>query len=187
MRRRKFITLLGGATVWPLAARAQQGGQMPIIGFLHSATANACAPMMAAFRMSEAGYTEGQNVAIEYRWAQGQFDRLPDLAAVLVRRQVSVIFAGGGSDPFLAAKAATSNIPIVFANGTDPVEAGLVGSLDHPGANVTGSTFLLNTLGPKELEVLHELVPKAALIAALINPKSSIMSALAGGKADIAI
>ncbi|MGA7736751.1 MAG: ABC transporter substrate binding protein [Pseudolabrys sp.] len=189
MRRRKFITLLGGATVWPLAARAQQAGQMPIIGFLHSATANAYAPMMAAFRksLSESGYTEGQNVAIEYRWAQSQFDRLPDLAAVLVRRQVSVIFAAGGSDPSLAAKAANSNIPIVFANGTDPVEAGLVGSLDHPGANVTGSTFLLNTLGPKELEVLHELVPKAALIAALINPKSSIMSALAGGKADIAI
>jgi putative ABC transport system substrate-binding protein len=103
-----------------------------------------------------------------------------------VRRQVSVIFAGGGSDPSFAAKAATSNIPIVFANGTDPVEAGLVGSLDHPGANVTGITFLLNTLAPKELEVLHELVPKAALVAALINPKSSIMSAL-GGKADIAI
>ena len=131
--------------------------------------------MMAAFRksLSEAGYVEGQNVAIEYRWAQGQFDRLPDLAADLVRHQVSVVFAGGGLDPSLAAKAATSKIPIVFANGTDPVEAGLVSSFDHPGANVTGITFLLNTLGPKELEVLYELVPKAALVAALINPKSS--------------
>jgi putative ABC transport system substrate-binding protein len=131
--------------------------------------------MTAAFRqsLSEAGYVDGQNVVIEYRWAEGQFDRLPALATDLVRQQASAIFAGGGSDPSLAAKAATSKIPIVFANGTDPVEAGLVSSLDHPGANITGITFLLNTLGPKELEVLHELVPKGALVAALINPKSS--------------
>ena len=148
---------------------------MPVIGFLHSATASAYAPEMAAFRksLSEAGYVEGQNVAIEYRWAEGQFDRLPGLAADLVRLQVSVIFAGGGLDPSLAAKAATSKIPIVFANGTDPVKAGLVGSFDRPGANVTGITFLLNTLGPKESEVLFELVPKAILVAALINPKSA--------------
>lgn len=176
MQRREFITLVGGAAAaaWPVAVRAQQSA-LPVIGFLHSASANAYAPMMAAFRksLSEAGYVEGQNVAIEYRWAQGQFDRLPDLAADLVRHQVSVVFAGGGLDPSLAAKAATSKIPIVFANGTDPVEAGLVSSFDHPGANVTGITFLLNTLGPKELEVLYELVPKAALVAALINPKSS--------------
>lgn len=176
MQRREFITLVGGAAAaaWPVAVRAQQSA-LPVIGFLHSASANAYAPMMAAFRksLSEAGYVEGQNVAIEYRWAQGQFDRPPDLAADLVRHQVSVVFAGGGLDPSLAAKAATSKIPIVFANGTDPVEAGLVSSFDNPGANVTGITFLLNTLGPKELEVLYELVPKAALVAALINPKSS--------------
>jgi putative ABC transport system substrate-binding protein len=174
MKRRDFIKVIAGsAAAWPLAARAQQGGQMPVIGFLHSATANAYAPEMAAFRksLSEAGYVEGQNVAIEYRWAEGQFDRLPGLVADLVRHQVSVIFAGGGLDPSLAAKAATSKIPIVFANGTDPVKAGLVGSFDRPGANVTGITFLLNTLGPKELEVLFELVPKATLVAALINPK----------------
>jgi putative ABC transport system substrate-binding protein len=174
MRRREFVKLIGGAAAWPLAARAQRPS-FPDIGFLHSATANAYAPMTAAFRKSlkEAGYVEGQNVAIEYRWAEGQFDRLPELAADLVRHQVSVIFAGGGLDPSLAAKAATSKIPIVFANGTDPVEAGLIVSLDHPGANITGITFLLNTLGPKEFEVLHELVPKAPLVAALINPKSS--------------
>ena len=175
MRRRDFITLAcGAATAWPMAVRAQPS-TLPVIGFLHSATASAYARMTAALRKSlnDAGYIEGQNVAIEYRWAEGQFDRLPDLAADLVRHQVSIIFAGGGVDPSLAAKAATSKIPIVFANGTDPVEAGLVGSLDHPGANVTGITFLLNTLGPKELEVLHELVPKAALVAVLINPKSS--------------
>ena len=174
MRRREFVTLVGGAAAWPLAARAQRPS-FPVIGFLHSATANAYAPMTAAFRKSlkEAGYVEGQNVAIEYRWAEGQFDRLPELAADLVRHQVSVIFAGGGLDPSLAAKAATSKIPIVFANGTDPVEAGLIVSFDHPGANITGITFLLNTLGPKEFEVLHELVPNAPLVAALINPKSS--------------
>jgi len=174
MRRREFVTLVGGAAAWPLAARAQRPS-FPVIGFLHSATANAYAPMTAAFRKSlkGAGYVEGQNVAIEYRWAEGQFDRLPELAADLVRHQVSVIFAGGGLDPSLAAKAATSKIPIVFANGTDPVEAGLIVSLDHPGANITGITFLLNTLGPKEFEVLHELVPNAPLVAALINPKSS--------------
>ena len=176
MRRREFITLVASAaaTAWPTVVRAQQAA-LPVIGFLHSATADAYAPMTAAFRksLSEAGYFEGQNIAIEYRWAEGQFDRLPYLAADLVRHQVSVIFAGGGLDPSLAAKAATSKIPIVFANGTDPVEAGLVGSFDHPGANVTGISFLLNTLGPKELEVLFELVPKATIVAALINPKSS--------------
>ena len=126
MRRREFITLVGGtAAIWPIAVRAQRLS-LPVIGFLHSATASAYASMTAAFRKSlnEAGYVEGQNVLIEYRWAEGQFDRLPALATDLVRQQVSVIFAGGGVDPSLAAKAATSKIPIVFANGTDPVEAG---------------------------------------------------------------
>jgi putative ABC transport system substrate-binding protein len=173
MRRREFITLLGGAVAaWPLAARAQQPA-MPVVGFLHSARPGSYAPMMAAFRKSlnEAGYFEGQNVTIEYRWAEGQLERLPELATDLVRRHVSVIFTGGGSDPSLVAKAATSKIPIVFANGTDPVEGGLVASLNRPGGNITGITFLINTLGPKEVEVLHELMPNASVIAVLLNPK----------------
>jgi putative tryptophan/tyrosine transport system substrate-binding protein len=176
MRRREFIKGIAGsvAVAWPIAVRAQQS-PLPVIGFLHSATANAYKPMTGAFRksLSDAGYFGFQNIVFEYRWAEGELDRLPDLAADLVRRQASVIFTGGGSDPCLAAKVATSKIPIVFANGTDPVEAGLVASLDRPGRNVTGITFLLNTLGPKELEVLHELVPKAALVAVLINPRLS--------------
>jgi putative ABC transport system substrate-binding protein len=174
MQRRTFITLLGGATAWPLVSLAEQP-TLPVIGFLHSATASGYVPMTAAFRksLSEAGYTAGQNVTIEYRWAEGHLDRLPDLAAELARREVSLMFTGGGSDTCLAAKAATSKIPIVFANGTDPVEAGLVASLNRPGGNVTGITFLIDTLGPKELEVLHEVVPKATLIAVLLNPNLS--------------
>jgi putative ABC transport system substrate-binding protein len=169
MKRREFITFLGGAAAWPLAARAEQ--PPPVIGFLHSATEGAYAPMTAAFRkgLAEAGYFD-QSVAIEFRWAQGRLERLPELAADLVRRQVSVIFAGGGAEPALAAKAATSKIPIVFANGVDPVEVGLVASLSRPGGNITGVTFLINTLGPKELEALHELRPQANVMAALINP-----------------
>jgi putative tryptophan/tyrosine transport system substrate-binding protein len=172
MRRRDFITLLGGAAAaWPLATRAQLAA-MPVVGFLHGATPQGYVPMMAAFRksLSEAGYSEGQNVTIELRWAEGRLERLPELAADLVRRQVSVIFAGGGAEPALAAKAATSKIPIVFANGVDPVEVGLVASLSRPGGNITGVTFLINTLGPKELEALHDLRPEATVIAALINP-----------------
>ena len=170
MQRREFITVLGGATAWPLAARAQQPA-LPIIGWLHGATADAYAPMTTAFRKSlnERGYFEDQNVKIEYRWAEGRLERLPELVADLVHRQVSVIFAGGGAEPALAAKAATSKIPIVFANGVDPVEVGLVASLNRPGGNVTGVTFLINTLGPKELEILHDLRPKGVM-AALLNP-----------------
>jgi putative ABC transport system substrate-binding protein len=170
MRRREFITLLGGAVSWPLAARAQQPA-LPIIGWLHGATRDAYAPMTTAFRKSlnEKGYFEDQNLKIEYRWAEGRLERLPELAADLVNRQVSVIFAGGGAEPALAAKAATSKIPIVFANGVDPVEVRLVASLNRPGGNITGVTFLINTLGPKELDILHDLQPKG-VIAALLNP-----------------
>ena len=174
IRRREFIAALSGTAAWSLAARAQQPG-VPVIGFLHSATADSYAAATAAFRKSlnEAGYFEGHSVAIEYRWALGRLERLPELATNLARRQVSAIFTGGGSDPCLAAKAATSKIPIVFANGTDPVEAGLVASLNRPGGNVTGITFLNNTLGPKQIEALHELMPKVGLAAVLLNPKLS--------------
>jgi putative ABC transport system substrate-binding protein len=165
LRRREFFTLASGAAAWPLAARAQPTS--PTIGFLHGATANAYALLTTAFLKS---VSESGDVTIEYRWAEGRLERLSELAADLVRRQVTVIFAGGGSEPALAAKAATSEIPIVFANGVDPVEVGLVESLNRPGINVTGITFLVNTLGPKELEILHELQPTAGAIAVLLNP-----------------
>ena len=172
MQRREFIALLGGATMMSVAAHAQQA-TMPAVGFLHGATPEAYARPMAAFRksLSETGYSESQNVTIEFRWAEGRLERLPELAADLVRRQVSLIFAGGGPEPALAAKAAaTSKIPIVFASGVDPIEVGLVASLSRPGGNITGVSFLINTLGPKELEALHTLRPRATVIAALINP-----------------
>ena len=171
MRRREFITLISSAAAaWPLATQAQQP-TIPVIGWLHGANPDAYAPMANAFRKSlnQSGYFEIQNVRIEYRWAEGRLERLPELAGDLVRRQVSVIFAGGGAEPALAAKAATSEIPIVFANGVDPIETGLVASLNRPGGNITGITFLINTLGPKELETLHDLQPKG-VTAALLNP-----------------
>ena len=171
MRRREFLGLVGGAAAasWPLEARAQPA--LATIGWLHGATPDAYAPMTAAFHKSlnESGYFEVRNVKIDYRWAEGRLERLPELAADLVHRQVSVIFAGGGAEPALAAKAATSKIPIVFANGVDPVAVGLVASLNRPGGNITGVTFLINTLGPKELEMLHDLQPKG-VIAVLLNP-----------------
>jgi putative ABC transport system substrate-binding protein len=172
MRRREVIAGLGCAALAPLAAGAQSS--MPVIGWLHSADGKSFASELAAFRQSlqENGYEEGRNLAIEYRWAEGQFDRLPAMAADLVRRNVQVIAAVGGNNSNLAAKAATSTIPIVFTSGADPVRLGLVDSLSRPGGNVTGVNFLVVELAAKGLGVLHEFIPRARTMALLINPSS---------------
>jgi len=176
MKRREFISILGGAaavSAWPHSSRAQQ--PMPVVGFLSSGSPGPFANFIQTFRqgLGETGYIEGRNVAIEYRWAEGQYDRLPAFAADLVRRQVAVIAASGGLPPIQAAKEATTVIPIVFALGIDPVETGIVPSLNRPGGNITGISFISSALGPKRLELLREIAPGSALIGVLVNSKNA--------------
>jgi ABC-type uncharacterized transport system substrate-binding protein len=174
MKRREFITLLGGAAAgWPLAVRAQQP-PMPVIGFLHSGTAAPFEAQLVAFQqgLKDGGYVVGQNVAIEYRWAEGKVDRLPELAADLVRRRVSVIAAVGGPPSNLAAKNATTTIPVVFNTGADPVKMGLVTNVRQPGGNVTGISFFSEELGTKALSLLRDLVPGAKTFGLMVNPNN---------------
>jgi putative ABC transport system substrate-binding protein len=177
VRRREFIKVfVGTATAWPLTARAQQ--PRAVIGFLSSASPDAYSDHLRALRqgLKEVGYVEGQNVQIEYRWAEGRNDQLASLAAELVRQQVAVIVAAGGTPSALAAKAATATIPIVFAIAVDPVEVGLVTSVNRPGSNLTGVTNLNVEIGPKRLELLHELVPAATTVTVLVDPTSPTLA-----------
>jgi putative ABC transport system substrate-binding protein len=171
MRRREFIAGLGSAVAWPLTARGQQPG-LPVIGLLHSASSDTVTRYLANFHqgLKQGGHVAGQNVSIEYRWADGQYDRLPALAADLVRRQVTVIVALGAVNSPLAAKAATESIPILFVTGSDPVEIGLVPRLNRPGGNLTGFTLVARELVPKRLEILRELIPKISVVGLIVNP-----------------
>ena len=173
LKRRDFISVLGGAVAWPLAARAQQAA-MPLVGFLGPASAAGYVPFLTAFRegLSASGYVEGRNVTIEYRWANDRYDLLPALATDLVNRRVSALATGGATAAALAAKNATTTIPVVFSIGADPVKFGLVASLNRPGGNVTGVSFLANALMAKRLEVLGELLPGTDKFAVLINPSN---------------
>ena len=178
MKRREFIMLLGGAaTTWPLAAGAQQPA-MPLVGFLGSASPEVYADRIRAFRqgLKEAGYVEGQNVNIEYRWAEADTGRVPELAARFVEEQVAVLVTAGGTSAALAAKAATATVPIVFAIGADPVQIGLVASLNRPGGNVTGATSINVELGPKRLELMRELLPSVSSMALLVNPTTPALA-----------
>jgi putative ABC transport system substrate-binding protein len=173
MQRRQFIALLGGAAAaWPITARAQQAAK-PVIGFLRNTSADTSASLVVAFRqgLSEVGYVEGQNLAIEYRWSEGRDERLPTLAVELVRRPVAV-FVAANNTALVAAKAATETIPIVFVTGDDPVQLGFVTSLSRPAGNITGVSFYSGTLGAKQVEFLHEIVPKVTAIGILINPNN---------------
>ena len=173
MKRRAFIAGLGGVAAWPVVARGQQAA-VPVIGFLNSVSPGPFAKNVAAFKqgLNERGYAEGQNAAIEYRWAEGRLDRLPMLAAELVQHNVTVIFASGGPAPALAAKAAAPTIPIVFILASDPIKLGLVDSFNHPGGTATGVGLFAEAVEPKKLQILHELVPKARKIGLLVNPRN---------------